>query len=824
MYKFSFLIFSLFFFSFSLLAQAPLNLTKKQVKAEKIAEAIKVDGVLDEALWQFAPEAGGFFQNTPNPGKPSARKTSVRVLYDDAAIYIGATMSETNPDSILRQVRERDILGNSDWFGVFLDTYRDGINGFYFMVTAGGVQVDARIAPVSDLGGGDSFIRGEDLNWDAVWESEVQLQQDGWTVEMRIPYAAIRFPKDTEQIWHINFARSVRILGELSYWNEVDPQKNGFLNQAGYLKGIEDIKPPLRLQATPFVAVYGEHHYDKSAENPNSFGRSINGGMDVKLGLNDAFTLDMTLIPDFGEAQSDNQVLNLSPFEIQFNENRQFFTEGTELFTKGNLFYSRRVGGTPLRYYDVEDQLEEGEQIIENPQQTNLLNATKISGRNNNGLGMGFFNATAGRMQAIVENGEGERREIETNPVTNYNIFVLDQNLKNNSYINFINTTVVRSGSAYDANVTGMGFSLNNRSNTYAFEGRAALSQLYRPEETELGHTYYMAFRKSSGNLQFGAFHNLESATYNPNDLGILFANNESLFVTWAEYTRYEPFGKFNRGGFGFSQAYQRLQDPSVFTGYELSMWTFAQTKNLWNFNVWSSYSSSGYDYFEPRTPGRYFRIPANGNVGFWIGTDTRDRLRLSLNANYTTFAEDGRHGLGVNVGPRFQASDKLLLEWSIFSGIQRGDIGFVNNMELEDETHIIFGRRDRRDVSNTLTANYAFDKNANLSFRMRHNWSRVAYYSFEELLEDGTLLPSLYSGIHDTNFNAFNIDMIFRWRFAPGSDLFVIWKDSILNFEETSRWDYSDNVSRLFENPQTNSISLKVIYFLDYQKFKGRI
>lgn len=805
-------------------AQAPLDLTKKQLQALKTPLAIQVDGTLDEAVWQSATPAGNFIQNTPQPGKSATRNTEVKILYDDAALYIGAVMQESYPDSILRQITERDRDGNTDWFGLFLDPYRDGINGFYFLVTAAGVQIDARITPLFEENGGNSLVRGEDRNWDAVWESEIQMLADGWSVEMRIPYAAIRFPRGEEQLWHINFARSIRRLGEISYWNGVDPQTNGFLNQAGYLMGIREISPPLRLQATPFVAVYGEYHYDKSAEQPHAFGRSINGGMDIKLGLNDAFTLDMTLIPDFGEAQSDNQVLNLSPFEIQFNENRQFFTEGTELFNKGDLFYSRRVGGTPLRYHEVADQLSEGELIVDNPQQTRLFNATKISGRDKNGLGLGFFNATAAPMEAVIQGADGAVRRIATNPLTNYNIFVLDQNLKNNSYVNFINTTVFRSGADYDANVTGMGFNLNNKTNTYAFEGRAALSQLYHTDGTELGHTYNFGFRKSSGNFQFGAFHNLESATYNPNDLGLLFANNESAFIAWAEYTRYEPFGHFNRGGVGMSHGYQRLQDPSVFTGYGLDFWTWAQTKNLWSINVWSSISPfEGYDYFEPRTPGRYFRTPTSSNLGFWIGTDNRKRLRISTNGNFSFFGEDGRHAIGLNLTPRYQASDKLIMEWSLFSGFMKQDVGFVNRLEMADETRVIFGRRDRRDISNTATVNYAFHKNANLSFRMRHNWSRVAYLSFEDLQTDGTLQPSLYTGLHDTNFNAFNIDMIFRWRFAPGSDLFVIWKDAILNFDETAALDYSDNVSQLFDYPQTNSLSIKIIYFVDYLKLKGR-
>jgi len=125
--------------------------------------------------------------------------------------------------------------------------------------------------------------------------------------------------------------------------------------------------------------------------------------MDVKYGINQAFTLDMTLIPDFGQVQSDNQVLNLTPFEVKYNENRSFFTEGTELFGKGNLFYSRRIGGKPLHYYDVGNQLKPGETIARNPQGTRLINATKVSGRTSSGLGIGVFNAITNTQYATID-------------------------------------------------------------------------------------------------------------------------------------------------------------------------------------------------------------------------------------------------------------------------------------------------------------------------------------------------------------------------------------------------------------------------------------
>ncbi len=214
------------------------------------------------------------------------------------------------------------------------------------------------------------------------------------------------------------------------FWNKVDPTVDGFFNQCGLLTEIKDIKPPPRLFFYPYVSSY--------IENDESTGKSwdgtVNGGMDLKYGISDAFTLDMTLIPDFGQVQSDDQVLNLSPFEVQFNENRQFFTEGTDLFSKADLFYSRRIGGVPLGYFDLLDAVDEDvEEFVENPIKSRLINATKVSGRTTGGLGIGIFNAVTAETVARVRDLEtGSEREVVTDPLTNYNILVLDQNIWSN--------------------------------------------------------------------------------------------------------------------------------------------------------------------------------------------------------------------------------------------------------------------------------------------------------------------------------------------------------------------------------------------------------
>ncbi|HYG52119.1 MAG TPA: DUF5916 domain-containing protein, partial [Flavobacteriales bacterium] len=401
-----------------------LKVTLRSVHALKITTPVKVDAVLDEPVWEQAEKADNFIQNFPNPGKPSRRSSVVRILYDNTSLYIGALLADVSKDSIISTLSERDHNDNADQFGVTLDTYNDDQNAFYFAVTSAGVQKDIRLS-----------ANGEDLDWNAVWFSAVKRTNEGWYVEMKIPFSAIRFSETPGQVWGINFNRNIRKFREESHWNFVNPLVSGFVNQSGNLEGLQDIKSPLRLSFTPYVSGYYNRYDDNSGNvHENSF--DANGGMDLKYGINEAFTLDMTLIPDFGQVQSDNRILNTTPFEVRYNEFRQFFTEGTEIYNKSGLFYSRRIGGTPVNFNKPYYELQPGEEIISNPSTSKLLNATKVTGRTKSGTGIGLFNAITQPMYAKLEDTAGNTRQIETDPLTNYNVFVVDQNLRNNSYIN----------------------------------------------------------------------------------------------------------------------------------------------------------------------------------------------------------------------------------------------------------------------------------------------------------------------------------------------------------------------------------------------------
>jgi hypothetical protein len=304
----------------------------------------KIDGILDEDVWKTITVADNFTQTIPKPDEPSIYQTEVKLLYTTNSIFVGAKLFQPKANQ-LKQMTARDELNrcNADVFSVFLDTYDDHQNGFAFRVSAAGVQQDERLS---------NGLSNGDITWDAVWNSKVSSTADYWIVEMEIPFSAIRFSKNEQQKWGVNFLRLVRKINENSYWNPINVNQQGFLKQTGLLTGLDNLKPPTRLFLYPYIS---GGYYEKPENNTINKGFLRSGGMDIKYGINESFTLDLTLIPDFSQVVSDNLIRNLSPFEQQLTENRPFFTEGTELFNKAAIFYSRRVGAKPKGYSSIQN-------------------------------------------------------------------------------------------------------------------------------------------------------------------------------------------------------------------------------------------------------------------------------------------------------------------------------------------------------------------------------------------------------------------------------------------------------------------------------------
>lgn len=768
-----------------------------------------IDGILDDEAWQTANIADGFFQYEPHNDRAASYDTEVRVLYDDIALYIAAKMFDPSPDSILREmgIRNSGDNLNADRFYIDVNPFNDGINGFRFQVSASGVQTD------SNLSGGGS--RG-DVNWDAVWISSHSITNEGWIVEMKIPYSALRFPRGDIQEWGINFWREIRRKREISSWNHVNRRIGDALASKGMLNGISDVQPPLRLAFYPYVSNYVEKNgYDTGWTN------TFNGGMDVKWGISPAFTMDMTLIPDFGQVQSDAKVLNLTPFEIKYDENRQFFTEGTELFSKADLFYSRRIGTRPRNYSSAYQQTDTFETVNINPLETRLINATKLSGRTASGLGVGVFNAmTAASEASIIDTVTGNIRYFTTQGFTNYNLIVLDQSLRNNSNISLVNTLVAGSEKGYNANVSGTEFRFNDQSNMFRVSGSGAVSQQYLAGKDNIyGYKYDLRAGKFGGTWQYNYSRSVISDSYDQNDMGFLRRNNQVNDAVAFSHNIFDPFWRLWTLTNAFSFSYSRLYEPNTFTGMQIQYTLRALFDTRFFINLTNTYLPRGErDYFEPRVPGMYYRTNDAYNSRLTWSSDYRRRLFFDGNMSFGRIrATTPQDEFGFMLQPTFRASDRLNMAYRFEYNKKNNDIGYVKHLSTDS---IYFGRRFSPTITNTIRAGYVFSNSLSLNFNLRHYWSRVEYSNEYFLLQpDGTLNPIDENlAITDINYNAFTIDLLLTWHFAPGSQMSIAWKNVIDSRHDQVFNNYFDNIEDLFGRPQIHSISIRLLYYIDYQ------
>ncbi|RYY51144.1 MAG: hypothetical protein EOO06_01640 [Chitinophagaceae bacterium] len=778
------------------------------IAAKRTMLPVKIDGKPDEEAWKSAPLFNGFVEMRPSYNLPENfnSRTEAWLLYDDDAVYFGGICHEASRDSISSELVGRDVVGINDFIGIMFDSYLDRINGVGFYVTALGEQFDAKYS-----------LGEEDDSWNAVYQTATKINADNWTFEMRIPYAALRFSKKAIQDWGINITRKRNKTGKQVSWNPINPMKFGLMNQAGKLTGLENIKPPIRLSFSPYLSAYGNSYPTLDGRHENN--ASFNGGMDVKYGLTKAFTLDMTLIPDFGQVQSDNRVLNLSPFEVKFNENRSFFTEGTELFNKGNFFYSRRVGGAPINFYEVETKLQRRDSIVKNPGETKLVNATKISGRTASGLGIGVFNAVTQAQHARIYNDStGIAYNIETSPLTNYNIIVLDQTMKNNSSVSLINTSVLRAGHTYDANVTAGMFDLYDKKIDWNIWARMANSRLTGNGNSQSGILYELNLGKFRGPLNFEVHHHMADEKYQQNDLGYFTNNNYFLSGVSIWYKLTQPKYFYNNVHVNFRSNYSEQYVPRRYQSFETTLNANSQLKNLWVIGFNSFYNQQAQDFYEPRIAGKMFKRPAMGGAGLFVNSNRAKKYSAELEYNFSGSRKYAGNSHSFYAANQYRFNNKLTVGLSSFNDFKHNDVGFAASKQDSS----FFGLRGVNTSENILSVKYNFNIKMGINFRVRHYWRKVDYQTFYLLKDNGSL-----QGIAnvprnpDNNVNIFNVDMVYTWQFALGSFINVGWKNAGYSANENVRTPYPKNLRNTLRDPKENNFSIKVIYFLDYLDIK---
>lgn len=781
---------------------------KKTLHTKFCSEKITIDGKLNEGIWATTEIATDFMMTNPDNGKPESkdRKTEVKVVYDNDAIYIGAVLYDNEPNKIRKELTSRDNWATADMFAVYLNGYNDSQQESRFIVSASGVQLDCIYTNTN----------GEDYSWNAIWDSHVEITKYGWVVEMKIPYAAVRFSSDKKQSWGLNFLRDVSRDRQQFSWNLIDNKIDNESVQAGVLDGIENIKTPTRL----FFIPYSSYYVNSTKEQTTG---KLKGGLDIKYGINDAFTLDAILVPDFGQTAFDNVVLNLSPFEQQFSENRPFFTEGTDLFNKGNVFYSRRIGGGPSTYAN----LDTNEEFTKNPATVNLLNALKISGRTKSGLGIGVLNAVTDKTYAEIRNTvTGEQRNELVEPLANFNVVVLDQRFRKNSSVSFVNTNVTRNGDFRDANVSALVFDLNTKKNTFNVSGDIKYSYVndFAAIENKKGHEMFINLAETSGKFRFSIGSEYYSENWDPNDLGINYQTHYHVLFSNQSYRILNPTKRFN-------SFYTSLNEYIEFDNRTGRLQNANFSMNINTTNKKNDYYGFGFnsrpieisDFYEPRSDYemKYIVQPEFINPWFYLSTNYNRKFAIDFNPAFAIINEKNRYNINVSITPRYRFSDKFLLSYSFSYSYQNNNVGWV---AFDDNDNTIFARRNRTTYSTSLDGKYSVNNVMNFNLSVRHYWSYALNNKFMTLQDNGTLTDNTaYTTNQDRYYNSWNLDLSYSWWFAPGSQISILYRNSSTFYPEADfSQDYGQNFKNLFRADSLNNVlSISVRYFIDYNSAK---
>jgi len=781
--------------------------SQKSLQIKFIEEAPDIDGVLDDAAWSDAAKATDFIMLSPVLGKqePKNQKTVVRVLYDNTAIYIGAYLYDDKPANIPRQFATRDSWGQADFFEIIINPFNDKINDTSFFVSSAGTQADEK---------------NGDVSWSAVWDSAVSINDDGWVVEIKIPYSALRFSGAKKQDWGINFIRAIKNKKEEYSWNFIDKTRGRESEYPGLLTGINNVNPPTRLSFYPFLQGTVTNYKSETDWKGTA-------GLDVKYGINDSFTLDATLIPDFGQTAFDDVVLNLGPFEEQYEEKRAFFTEGTELFSKGDLLYTRRIGATPAFYYNARNDLVENEELIDNPKKTKMLNAVKVSGRTQKGLGIGFFNAITAASYAKIRNAVTDvDRLFLTNPLTNYNVLVLDKTLPRSSSVSFINTNVMRRGNYSDANVSSVLFDYKLKNKKYVINSDFSMSNRFTGQKNdtqlETGYSGKIKLKEVLGAHRFTASVKFNDDKYNKNDLGYQEYNNFMIYQAGHSYRIFKPIGIFNRIYIKTWALLEYRQKPYVYTDNTLGAAFRFTTKKHLSYGVqFESCLGNRYDYYEPNEKDRFYKEKQSQYTNFWISTNSKKQLALKMSL-YTAYQFQEYKPFNyiiADLSPRYRVNNQLQLMYNLQWNNWKNKRGYVDN--IDDE--IVFGNRAINGFTNSIQATYNLSTKSAFTLTSRHYWIQVKYDdALYSLQNDGTLLGNAYSGDYNTNYNRWNLDFSYAWEFAPGSQLVALYRNKLHDRNQNVGLHFFENIHEMLDKDATNEFSLKMIYYLDYNNLKS--
>lgn len=684
----------------------PNNYREREIQAVRIAQPLDIDGRLDEALY-LGTSYSDFIQYEPFNGAKASHKTDLWIAYDDAAVYVGARMWDSSPDSVVGRVGRRDAYLNADIFEVIIDSYHDKRTGFSFQINPAGSMRD-------EVYLNDSWT---DDSWDGIWEGKTTIDDKGWTAEMRIPLSQLRFTEKEEYVWGILPTRYIQRTGEWDYYMYFPLNESGIMSRTADLTQIRNIHPPERREYLPYVTASASN---LPTQKDNAFiegkDSDFDIGIDMKLGIGANLTVDATINPDFGQVEADPSSINLSDHETYYNEKRPFFLEGQSIFNFGNggptnnmnvnfneprFFYSRRIGRPPQGYVSSISS-----DSLDQPSATQILGAAKISGKLGNNWSVGGLSALTNREYAhYYQNGAILDQQVE--PFTSYNLVRSIKEMDEGRYgLGFMATQTQRymdgmgwfgeqdtlhhsdhllSNSGVGLGIDGWAFLGKEKS--WAIGGWGGFSQVngsvdrmyslqhspchyfQRPDVNHVeldtsmtsmsGYAGRIKINKEEGNVLFNAALGWISPGFESNDLGLTFSTdviNKHISVGY----RWLERGTYLRSA-SASLLYANNHD---FEGVKISDVFFGMASmrfvNFWSLNLNGGYSLANVNNTKLRGGPRVLQ-PANPFFSVGLNSDFRKNISAFWGLDWSS-EDDGSLDLSLYMELNLKIGDRLNL------------------------------------------------------------------------------------------------------------------------------------------------------------------
>lgn len=827
----------------------------------------RIDGRLDDAVWTAARPLDDFVQLRPIEGAAPSERTIIFVMHDDEALYIGARLLRSNPDDISRTVTRRDGGGNAERLTVTLDPQRDRRTGVGYSISAAGVRSDHRHTR-------DARDSGRESQYDPVWTAGAEVNGEGWTAEMRIPFSQLRFPPAAHPRWGLQIERWMPDRNEDVQWVLIPQNETGFISRFATLEGLGGVRADRPIELVPYVAGDATRRATATASNPLVHPYDGRVGVDAKFAVGSSLTLDATVNPDFGQVEADPAEVNLSAFETFFDERRPFFTEGSELLrgSGAQYFYSRRIGAPP--HVGVEGD------FTDMPRASTILGAAKLTGRLPSRLSVGGLLAVTaaehGRAH-FIDSAVTRRHAVE--PRTAYGMLRLQQEIGSQASTLGAAVTAVRrdfggeerlsSFLTREAYYAGTDWRLRFQQGKYAITGFAGVSHvagdtgsiqrlqassarfLQRPDATHLrfdptrtsltGYTASLRADKDAGrHVLWGAQVTFESPEYEVNDFGRLSSTDDIEYNADIQFRETQPGTVLQNWQLGFE-----TNGGWNYAGMHLAnSWTQNTSltfRNFWNLNLRTTLElptisdalTRGGPYMANAGERRHevrLQSASGARTGWRVSAfharDQLDAARSSVSA-YLILRPQPRWSLSLE--PNYQ---KAAESRQYVTQVEGGTNTFG--------TRYVFAWIDRTTISTRVRLNYAFSPSLTLEGYAEPFLASGVYSRFGELaaprrldlraygtngttltvdaagnrtITDGTQSFSL--GNPDFHVRSFRSNMVMRWEWNPGSTLFLVWQQNRRTSESLGDPVRYYQLFRTARVAGDNFLSLKLSYWL---------